>query len=142
MCDSGANPLGDQITLKLRHGAHDVEEKLTARSRGIHAFGVADEISAECPELLEAVHQMLYRAGETIEFPDQEIRWQGLVGSPCATPATSARRSAQERSVPTILFATKFMLNALAATKAYREITLVRSVKQKLILGLLRSLRR
>src|SRR2546425_8780836 len=72
MCDTGPYAFGDQVTLKLRHGTHNVEEKLTAGSRGIHAFGVADEINAQRPEFFETIDQMFYGTGETIEFPNQD----------------------------------------------------------------------
>src|SRR2546429_3453600 len=70
--DSGTDSFGDQVAFKLRHGTHDVEQKFAARRSGVDAFREADEINSERPELFEAVDQVLYRAGEAIEFPNQD----------------------------------------------------------------------
>jgi hypothetical protein len=69
---SGPDTLGDQIALKLRDRAHDVKQQLAAWSGGIDAFGVADEINSQGPEILKAIDQMLHGAGKTIKFPDQD----------------------------------------------------------------------
>ena len=70
--DSGTDSFGDQVAFKLRHGADDVEQKFAARRSGVDAFREADEINSERPELFEAVDQVLYGAGEAIEFPNQD----------------------------------------------------------------------
>ena len=74
MRDSGANSLGDQITLKLRHRAHDVEQELAARGGGVNTLGVANEVNAQGSEVFEAVNQMSLLSGQSGQISTLEQR--------------------------------------------------------------------
>src|SRR5712691_1556490 len=76
----GAHPLGNEVPLELRNGSHNVEQELATRADGIDAFGVADEIDTERPELIETFDQVYQRAGEEVELPDQDHIEEALAG--------------------------------------------------------------
>ncbi len=64
-------PFSNQITLELSDCSHNVEKKLTGRGSPVDSFGVADKIDPKRTEFIEAFDQVLQRAGEALEFPDQ-----------------------------------------------------------------------
>jgi hypothetical protein len=51
VCNARPHSLRNQIALKLSHSPHDVKQQLTARSSGIDALGIADEVNVEGTEL-------------------------------------------------------------------------------------------
>jgi len=54
---SSPNPFGDQVSLKLGDGSHNVEKELAGRRSRVDSLGVADEVDPQRTEFVQAFDQ-------------------------------------------------------------------------------------
>ena len=81
MCYASPHSFRDEVSLKLCDRTHDVKQQLTRGCRGIDTLGVGNEVNPQGSELGQTVHQVLNRARETVEFPDQNGVKESFVGA-------------------------------------------------------------
>jgi hypothetical protein len=70
--DAGAHALGDERALELGDRGDHGEHGFPHGRGGVDLLGDGDEGDAEVPEFFQRVHELLRRAGEAVELPDQD----------------------------------------------------------------------
>ena len=68
----GADPLADEVTLKLGDSGNDCEQRLPQRAGRVNVLLIRDELNTEGAKFLECQQQMFGRPGETVKAPDHD----------------------------------------------------------------------